>query len=81
MPLPLVKHGSKVTPRSRNKDGSIRKKRSDVGKTRRKCQGCADFFPLNNGCGKLLRQIDPEKGCEMWQSQTCTKGEHENGKA
>lgn len=32
MPMPMIKRGSKITPRSRNKDGKIRKKRSDVGK-------------------------------------------------
>jgi hypothetical protein len=36
MPEPQVKRGTKVKPRSRNKDGTWRKKRSDVGKHRKK---------------------------------------------
>jgi hypothetical protein len=36
MPLPVVKHGTKLKPRSRNKDGRIRKLRSDRGKKRKR---------------------------------------------
>ena len=35
MPVPVVKHGSKVKPRSRNRDGTFRKVRSDRGVKRK----------------------------------------------
>ena len=93
MPVPMVKRGTKVKPRSRNSDGTFRKKRSDKGRKRLynpvtkttytlqsnlpkeiqeigRCTSCRHFFPLNNGCGKHLKQVrKPELGCRDWESK------------